>query len=121
MPRNRHFRQITQSVNYLQNCSSRYSPDLLTTYQKVLLMETVQEEPRPIWRSVRNVQVWGRVNSGKDLATLGEEQEKPGGGERQRAREQMPLMTPHGSGARRRANIHAFTPIQIFGCLIHSL
>lgn len=47
---------------------------------------------------MRNVQVWGRVNSGKDLATLGEEQAKPGG-KRQRAREQMPLMTPHGSDA----------------------
>lgn len=68
MPRNRHFQQIAQSVNYLQNCSNQYSPDFLTAEQKLLFRGRVQKEPRPIWRNVRNLQVWGRVSSGKDLA-----------------------------------------------------
>lgn len=64
---------------------------------------------------MRNLQVWKWVNSGQDLGPLDDEKEKPGKKE-QRANQQVSLKTPHNSDA----NIHAFAPIWIFGCLICS-
>lgn len=83
-------------------------------------MERVQKEPRPIWRNMRNRQLWGRVNSGKDLATLGDEQARAGR-KMQRAYLKRSLITPHGSDAHRHASTRVFTPVQIAGCVIHSM
>lgn len=119
MPRNCHFRQISQSAIYLQNCSSCYSPDSSTPQQRLLFNGKFTQRTKAHWEKHEEFTDMRKDELREDLTTLDEKWAKP---EKEWQRELADA--PNNSTQFRHAQTHKYsciTPLQMPRCLMHSV